>query len=54
MDLSRSFWLLTGGRGLHAVHKCLVFTVFIPEQFTVKAHPALFGGEGGAKQTTLF
>ena len=24
-DLSMSFWLLTGGRGLHTVYKCIVF-----------------------------
>ena len=27
-DLPMSFWFLTSGRGLHTVHKCVVFTVF--------------------------
>ena len=28
-DLSRSFWWLTGGRGRHTVHKCVVFYRFL-------------------------
>ena len=27
-DLSSLFWVLTGGRGLHTVHKCVVFHRF--------------------------
>ena len=36
----------TGLRGAQYVYRTFTFT-FIPEQFTVKAHPALFEGEGG-------
>ena len=30
--------------------KIIFYIAFIPEQFTVKAHPALFEGDGGGEE----